>query len=460
MTKTVALFLVFTLSVAMCMFLAKPVSAVSGDSWAARSSMHEARSDLGAAAVNGKIYAIGGYNDDSISATNEEYDPTTDKWTTKTPMPTPRYGFGITVYQNKIYCMGGKVDRHTPSAVNEAYDPATDTWETVSQMPTPRSGVEANVVGGKIYLVGGGSNATEVYDPETDHWSRKAQMPIDILPLYDSWSCASAVVDNKMYAFGLGYISGKGVAYNEIYNPDSDSWSTGAEWPSGGTFGVAGATTGVNAPKRIYVFGADALHWELTPPNIKNIIFNPEKNSWSFGTPMLTPRINVAVAAIEEVFYVIGGGTLGLKETSPASAVNEQYIPVGYYGTVHNTPAQADDVPPATTISSPENKTYNMTEIPLSFNVNESGSWMSYKLDGNTPAELDGNTTITGLISGSHSLTVSATDAAGNTGTSETVHFTVSVPEPFPTTLVIAASGAALAIVGIGLLVYFKKHKR
>lgn len=33
-------------------------------------------------------------------------------------------------------------------------------------------------------------------------------------------------------------------------------------------------------------------------------------------------------------------------------------------------------------------------------------------------------------------------------------------PEPFPTTIVITASGASLAVVGIGLLVYFKKRKR
>ena len=32
-------------------------------------------------------------------------------------------------------------------------------------------------------------------------------------------------------------------------------------------------------------------------------------------------------------------------------------------------------------------------------------------------------------------------------------------PEPFPTALVIAASGASIAIIGIGMLVYFKKRK-
>jgi hypothetical protein len=43
-------------------------------------------------------------------------------------------------------------------------------------------------------------------------------------------------------------------------------------------------------------------------------------------------------------------------------------------------------------------------------------------------------------------------------GISETVYFSVELP--FPTTFVAAASGASLAIVGVGLLVYFKKNRK
>jgi hypothetical protein len=43
-------------------------------------------------------------------------------------------------------------------------------------------------------------------------------------------------------------------------------------------------------------------------------------------------------------------------------------------------------------------------------------------------------------------------------GISETVYFSVELP--FSTTFVAAASGASLAIVGVGLLVYFKKNRK
>ena len=46
---------------------------------------------------------------------------------------------------------------------------------------------------------------------------------------------------------------------------------------------------------------------------------------------------------------------------------------------------------------------------------------------------------------------------------SDLAAFTVTKPEPlelFPTVLAAAASGATIAVVGVGLLVYFKKHKQ
>ena len=52
-------------------------------------------------------------------------------------------------------------------------------------------------------------------------------------------------------------------------------------------------------------------------------------------------------------------------------------------------------------------------------------------------------------------MTAYARDERGNTGTSETIVFSVEVP--FPTVLV-AASTASAALIGVGLLVYFKKR--
>jgi hypothetical protein len=97
------------------------------------------------------------------------------------------------------------------------------------------------------------------------------------------------------------------------------------------------------------------------------------------------------------------------------------------------------------------------SDVPLNFIVNGLASKISYALDGQNNVTVAGNTTLSGLPYGLHSVIVYVWDALGNVGASETVTFTVE--EPFPTTLAIAVSGASAGVIAMGLLVYFKKRK-
>jgi hypothetical protein len=106
-----------------------------------------------------------------------------------------------------------------------------------------------------------------------------------------------------------------------------------------------------------------------------------------------------------------------------------------------------------------ENRRFNSYDVPLNFGVDEPFEKASYVLDGQQNVTIAGNKTLTGLPNGDHNVTIYAIDEAGNTGVSETIYFTVDVPELFPTTLVFA-SVITVAVVGLGLLVYFKKRKR
>lgn len=113
--------------------------------------------------------------------------------------------------------------------------------------------------------------------------------------------------------------------------------------------------------------------------------------------------------------------------------------------------------PPPILMIHPENETYPTSNVPLNFTVGEPTSWIGYSLDGSDNVTVTGNTTLSGLSTGLHNLTLYAADMYGNIGASETIHFSI---EPFPTTLVVATSGLAVAIIGISLLVYFKKRKK
>ena len=112
--------------------------------------------------------------------------------------------------------------------------------------------------------------------------------------------------------------------------------------------------------------------------------------------------------------------------------------------------------PPNVSVLSIENKTFVNPTVPLDFSVNDLVTQISYSLDGQDNMTIAGNTTLTGLSNGEHYITVYYIDIAGNVGASKTVYFNVEVP--FPTTLVVA-SIALVAVIGSGLLIYFKKRK-
>jgi hypothetical protein len=119
-----------------------------------------------------------------------------------------------------------------------------------------------------------------------------------------------------------------------------------------------------------------------------------------------------------------------------------------------------DITAPSISIISPENKTYRPENISLTFNVNEATSDMQFSLDNLANVTTVGNTTLTNLSEGSHSLAVYASDNAGNLGKSETVNFTITKESQLVTFPIIALIIViVLLAVAIGLIVYFKKRK-
>jgi hypothetical protein len=291
-------------------------SSAPTDFWTNKTPPPTGGSD--AEAVNGKIYVLG-------STTNYEYDPTNDTWQTKTPMPTPRGACGVTACGNRIYVIGGYSDG-TETAINEVYDPATDMWETKAAMPTNRSGMRAETVDGKIYVIAGRTSGlyttvktTEVYDPVTDSWATKTAIPHGVVYY------ASVAVDGKIYVIGGQdeFYTPKNPGFVQIYDVATDSWSQGTPHPMPALFEeTAVATTGVYAPKRIYVLGGIESFSEALS---QNFVYDPAADSWSTAASMPNRRTRMGVAVVNDVIYVIGGG----DGWSPLN-LNQQYTPLGY----------------------------------------------------------------------------------------------------------------------------------
>jgi N-acetylneuraminic acid mutarotase len=221
---------------------------IDSGQWSALPPMPTARGALAAVAVGKKIYVNGGGGipagtdmpdgiigggPQELYATMEVFDTETNKWSTLAPMLTPRNHHSMAAVDGKIYSIGGRVGScfsngwGTNVWMNEEYDIAANIWRVRAPMPTARSGTAIGVSNGKIYVLGGEGwvdefggvfRANEVYDPKTNTWSRAARM------LTPRHGFAAAEIGPVIYAVsGVNNAGGAGaasvVAVNEIFEP-------------------------------------------------------------------------------------------------------------------------------------------------------------------------------------------------------------------------------------------------
>jgi Kelch motif len=110
------------------------------------------------------LYAIGGVNASGQALnTVEVYDFTANSWSEAAPMPTARgYLAVVAAEDGKIYAIGG-TDDNGPLATVEAYDPSNNTWSPILPLNTPRSHLAATLGPEEIIYAAGGIGVGGVF---------------------------------------------------------------------------------------------------------------------------------------------------------------------------------------------------------------------------------------------------------------------------------------------------------
>ncbi|WDT70444.1 MAG: hypothetical protein MPW17_17030 [Candidatus Manganitrophus sp.] len=75
--------------------------------WEMRAPVPQPRTEVSAATLDGKIYLIGGFAKEGVTARVEMYDPATDRWTSRASMPVALHHAGAAVLNGKLYVVGG-----------------------------------------------------------------------------------------------------------------------------------------------------------------------------------------------------------------------------------------------------------------------------------------------------------------------------------------------------------------
>ncbi|MEN6410851.1 MAG: kelch repeat-containing protein, partial [Anaerolineaceae bacterium] len=133
-----------------------------GDTWKKVADLPAPRCAYALAVYEGRLFVIGGWDGERVSATVFEYDPESDTWTERTPMPTARAYAAGAVAGGRIFVVGGW-DGRQALAVNEAYYPQRDQsgetpWETRAPLPEARSGASMTALADMLYVINGSEN--------------------------------------------------------------------------------------------------------------------------------------------------------------------------------------------------------------------------------------------------------------------------------------------------------------
>jgi N-acetylneuraminic acid mutarotase len=282
---------VLVLAIALlCACGATPTQAAG--QWVRRSSMAAARSWIGTATEDGKIYVIGGMvgsMGDRLDA-NARYDPQTDRWLTLAPLPTARSSPGTVAVDGQIFVIGGNTTQGT-STVVEAYDIAKNTWRTgLAPMPSKRFDLAAVAYGTTIYTFGGYDtgplNLVEAYDTVHDQWRKISNT---VMPIA-SYALQAVVVGSKIWVMGGRTLDGASDVI-EVFDPQTYTWSQGGKLPE--------PMTGFGA-----TLGGGKLHVAKFD---KYYTLDMQSKRWTELKPMLTQRQGLQLTYIDGVLYGVGG---------------------------------------------------------------------------------------------------------------------------------------------------------
>lgn len=252
-------------------------------------------------ATGGKIYIIGGTDNNEPAPYLLRYDPATGHWESRANLLDAQVGSTCSVVDGVIYAIHHGYPPSVADSV-EAYDPAQDAWTRKASIPpygpSDRASVTSATINGKIYVAGGVQNQPSddlfVYDPAQDAWESLGPLPLA------TFGTTAAAVAGRLYLFG-GYSSGgnhDALAAVYEYDPVTKTWSQRASMPKGRGFAGAVAIGG-----KIYVAGAsdDGSGMEE---------YDPVMDSWTTKTSMnIRGGRGLAFNDVDGLAYVVGAGT-------------------------------------------------------------------------------------------------------------------------------------------------------
>lgn len=298
--------------------------------WKSLSSIPTPRQEHSTVAINDTTIAILG----GIGPSNGEYSTTdqlqiydipSDKWSTAASAPIKVNHPNVAAVNGKIYLLGGLIDgvpmngsvNWEATRDSAVYDPASNKWTSVEPMPkgTERGSAITAVDGEMVYLAGGMSilqsryqdtvTTVTAFNTTSEKWQRlppaAANIPEGRQHGY------GFVIDNTFYVVGgrwFGQRNGRGDVFSLNLEQQEAGWKTGPNkmpTPRGGVSG--GVVDG-----KIYTFGGEGNPTGETGVFNETEVYDVATQEWTKLKPMAMPRHGTSGVAVGRKIYIPGGG--------------------------------------------------------------------------------------------------------------------------------------------------------
>ncbi len=265
-----------------------------------------------AAALQGEIYVVGGYDNSAPIADTQVFNPATNVWRTGVPLPAPLENAAAAVVDDVLYVIGGddSTGGSPPTNTVWAYSPKTKTWSTKAAMPTARNVAAAVVANSNIYVIGGwdgvfsgnGLATVESYNPATDTWAEEAPL------LVGKWHPSAGSFGTTVTGYTIVVPDGAAqccpsdfTGDNESYNVSTNDWTSLDADPIARGFACFGSIG-----SKLYVAGGNDTQG---PALGVTESYELSKNAWKTLAPIPQDTIEPSSAVHKGRLYCFGGWT-------------------------------------------------------------------------------------------------------------------------------------------------------
>jgi Kelch motif len=272
--------------------------------WSYAPHMLNRRSYAASAEIGDKIYVAAGMVGNSGRPLNlfEQFDPAENEWSSLPLVPEKFSAAAGVALGSSTYVIGGNGDPKNMAVDGRqvfAYDTVRKRWSRKASLPKVRTNLAAVDLGGEIYALGGldpvhATNSVFIYNPAKNRWRVGPHLPEKLHAL------TAVRFHGEIWVIGGQDARGKATNRVWIYNAKSRKWRSGPRMP-----------------RRMETAGAavldDKIHVVL---ETKYLIWDARSRRWTIGPGLETPRHALAVFAVENTLYAIGGCVIPQLEDS------------------------------------------------------------------------------------------------------------------------------------------------